>query len=229
MLSKTKIGLASVLVVALLVIGVGASVALAQGPTPTPPRGGWTDLYWQALAGKLGVSVDKLQQAMQDARKDALNEAVKKGLLTQQQADRLLKQPPLFGPLRNKFQNWWRAVGAFGKAAIDGATQALGMKSDDVLAALRGGKTLADLAKEKNVDPNKVKQAIVDAEKAAIDQAVKDGKLTKERAEQLKAKLDPSKIDLSRKHFQPGDFKDKLKDRFGNRGKPPFGFPLGRR
>lgn len=203
MLSKTKIGLASVLVVTLLIIGVGGSVVLAQGPTPTPPKSGWADLYWQALAGKLGISVDQLKQMTQDARKDALNEAVKKGLLTQQQADRLLKQAPLAGQLRDKLKDRRQVFRAFSKAALDGAAKALGMKSDDVLAALRGGKTLADLAKEKNVDPNKVKQAIVDAEKAALDQAVKDGKLTKERAEQLKAKLDPSKIDLSRKHFLP--------------------------
>jgi hypothetical protein len=221
MLSKTKIGLVSILVVVLLIIGVGGSIALAQGPTPTPPKGGWAELYRQILASKLGVSVEKLQQAMQDARKDALNEAVKRGLLTQQQADRL-QQP------RDKFPVL-RAFGTLGKAALDGAAQALGMKSDDVLAALRGGKTLADLAKEKNVDPNKVKQAIVDAEKAAIDQAVKDGKLTQARADQLKAQLDPSKIDLNRKYFQPGNLREKLKDRFDHRGRLPFGFPPGRR
>lgn len=212
MLSKTKIALASALVVALFVIGIGGSIALAQGPTPTPPKTGWMNLYWQALAGKLGVSVEKLQQAMQDARKDALNEAVKKGMLTQQQADRL--QQPRAG---------FPALRAFSKAALDGAAKALGMKSDEVLAALRNGKTLADLAKEKNVDPAKVKQAIVDAEKAAIDQAVKDGKLTQARADQLKARLDPSKIDLNRKY--PGN----LKDRFQHRGRWPFGFPPGKR
>jgi len=72
-----------------------------------------------------------------------------------------------------------------------------------VLNALKSGKTLADLAKDKGVSQDKVKQAIVDAEKAAIDQALKDGKITKERADTLKSKLDPSKIDLNKKYLQP--------------------------
>jgi hypothetical protein len=91
--------------------------------------------------------------------------------------------------------------GFFGADTLEAAANALGMKPADVTSALRDGKTLADLAKEKNVDEAKVKTAIADAEKAALDRAVQDGLITKERADALKAKIDPSKIDLSRQHF----------------------------
>jgi hypothetical protein len=91
--------------------------------------------------------------------------------------------------------------GFFGADTLEAAANALGMKPAGVTSALGSGKTLADLAKEKNVDEAKVKTAIADAEKAALDRAVQDGLITKERADALKAKIDPSKIDLSRQHF----------------------------
>jgi hypothetical protein len=203
MFGKTKWILTGLLVIALLTLGVGSSIALAQGPTP--PAGGknWMQLYWDALAKRLGVSVDKLQQTMKDARTDALDQAVKQGLLTQAQADKRKQQSPAdrWAGLKDRRQ----AFVSFGKNTMDAVAKVLGMSTDDLLKALRGGKTLADLAKEKNVDQAKIKQIIIDAGKAAVDQAVKDSKLTKERADALKAKLDPSKIDLTKKHFSfPG-------------------------
>ena len=73
------------------------------------------------------------------------------------------------------------------------------MKPADVTAALKAGKTLADLAKQQQVDEIKVKTAIVNAEKAALDRAVKDGLVTQAAADKRKANLDPNKIDLTKK------------------------------
>ena len=73
MLSRKWI-LAGLLVVTLLAAGVGSGLALAQGPTPSTPPKTWLELYWQTLAQKLGTTVEKLQQAMQDARKEAAAE-----------------------------------------------------------------------------------------------------------------------------------------------------------
>jgi hypothetical protein len=201
MFSKNKLIVAGVVALTLLTLGIGSSIAMAQGPTTNPPQGGkpgFAQLYLQTLAGKLGTTVDKLQQAMKDARQDSVKEAVKRGWMTQAQADKMKDR--LKDALPGKRG---QAVQAFSKNAVDGAAKALGMKPEDVLSALRSGKTLADLAKEKGVTEDKVKQSIVDAEKAAIDQAVKDGKITKERGDLLKSKMDPSKIDLSKKHPQP--------------------------
>jgi hypothetical protein len=197
MFSKTKLVLASLLVVALLALGIGGAIAFAQGPTATPPKS-WGDLYQQVLASKLGIGVDKLQQTMTDARKEALAQAVKQGLLTQAQADRL-QNAPAGGP---GLGNRGVVDGAIRTAALDAAAKTLGMTSADVTTALKGGKTLLDLAREKNVDVTKLRTAIADAEKAAIDQAVKDGKLTQAQADALKANIKPENIDLTRK-FQP--------------------------
>jgi hypothetical protein len=103
--------------------------------------------------------------------------------------------------------------GFFGTDTLEAVANALGMKPADVTSALRSGKALTDLAKQQNVDEAKVKAAIADAEKAALDRAVKDGFITKERADALKAKIDPSKIDLNRRLWSPGHFRGSLSKR----------------
>lgn len=213
MLGKTKFIIAGALVLVLLVAGIGGAVALAQGPAPAGSS--WNNLYLQALAQKLGTTVEKLQQAMSDARKDAADQAVKQGLMTQAQADRMLGRT---------------VSGTIAQAGLDAAAKTLGMTSADLTTALRT-KTLLTLAQEKNVDVTKLRTAIADAQKAAIDQAVKDGKLTQAQADIMKANLKPENIDLNTRGFGfgRGGF-----DRFGlpdGKANPPGGqpgFPGGR-
>ncbi len=247
MSSKWKIFLVGLFVVMLLVAGVGGTMVLAQGPTSTPtaPATGGTptpsapktlsDLYWQALAQRLGLSVDKLQQTVVDARKDAINQAVKQGLLTQAQADRLLQQLQNAAPgtvfdnlSRGQAVNALRDVAtSVRNAGLDAAAKTLGLSTNDLTTALRGGKTLLDVAREKNVDVSKLRTAIADAEKAAIDQAVKDGKLTQAQADSFKSRLTPDNIDLNTRSLGlpfPGPFN--RDDGFRGRGR---GRGFGRR
>lgn len=230
MLSKTKIIVAGALVFALLVAGVGGAVVLAQGPSPNPPaqggKVGFGQLYLQALASRLGTTLDKLQQAMKDARTDAINNAVKQGLITQAQADMMLQRQQNTQPGAGGFQAG-KVVGGirgfFGPDVLESVGKVLNMNPADVTSALRGGKTLADLAKSQNVDPSKVQSAIADAEKAALDRAVKDGLMTQDRANTLKANIDPSKIDLSKTRLgsggTPGNGKFFAPGRFGRFGR----------
>jgi uncharacterized protein YidB (DUF937 family) len=221
MFSKTKWIVAGLLVITLLAVGIGGSIALAQGPKPPAAGKGWMQLYWDALAKQLGVPTDKLQQAMTDARKDALDQAVKQGLLTQAQADAMAKRA----------QNGV-AFASAATARLDAAAKTLGMSVDDLKTALRT-KTLLTLAQEKKVDVTKLRTAIADAEKAAIDQAVKDGKLTQAQADELKAKIKPENIDLNGRWGMPpswtGQFKDKMMERFGKFDKRPSNVPPFRR
>ena len=94
------IGAAVVLVlVGAVVVGV---VAYAQGSTSPNPfwpfgggkGGGWESDYseqmYNAIASKLGVDRAKLDAAVQDARQEVIEQAVKDGKLTQEQANWLL-------------------------------------------------------------------------------------------------------------------------------------------
>lgn len=81
-----------------------------------------------------------------------------------------------------------------GQAGLEAAAEALGMTADELSAQLWGGKTLADLAEEKGVDLQTVRDAVLQAcEQAlrdAIEQAVQDGRISREMADWLLQGLD---------------------------------------
>jgi len=77
-----------------------------------------------------------------------------------------------------------RAAQAAGVAA-----DAIGISRQDLVAALRSGKSVADVAKDHNVDPQKVVDALVHAADQRIDQAVTNGRLDADRSATLKDKV----------------------------------------
>lgn len=190
---KMKWMVAGVFALMLVTLGIGGTIVFAQSPTTTPQVGKttWFDLYRQALAQKLGTTVEKLTQAETDARKDAATQAVKQGLMTQAQADAMLQRGASTGRASADVST------AIRNAVLDAAAKTLGMTSADLTTALKT-KSLLDLANEKKVDVAKLRAAMADAEKAAIDQAVKDGKLSQAQADAMKANLKPENVDLNR-------------------------------
>jgi ribosomal protein S20 len=72
---------------------------------------------------------------------------------------------------------------------LDAAAQALNLSVDDLRSKLRDGKTLAQVAQDQNVDKQKVIDAMVADATAHIDQAVQDGKLTADQANERKSNL----------------------------------------
>jgi len=75
------------------------------------------------------------------------------------------------------------------KEAIKTSADTIGISPQDLAKELKGGKSIADVAKEHNVDPQKVIDALVAKADARIDKAVQDGKLTQDKADKLKAKV----------------------------------------
>ncbi len=141
------------------------------------------------LAKEKNVTLKSLKDAADAAQKEAIRErieqAVKDGKLTREQADWMLKGMDSgyafgrgFGMMPGK---------GTPEAGLAEAAKALGMTTEELSLQLWGGRTLADLAKEKGVDLQKVKDAIEAARKAAmresIENAVKNGILTREQAD----------------------------------------------
>jgi hypothetical protein len=203
-MNRIKIALA----VMALVLALGTTTAaFAQGgqppATPTPPANSqYAQTFWQTLADKLGVTVDKLQTAIRDALKATVAKMLGDGKLTQQQADKInsgidsmpFNRTPFGGFMGGRFRG--RVEFALGTEALNAAANKLGTTTQDLMTELRNGKTLADVAKEKNVSVDDLKAAIVKDVDAKIDQAVKDGKLTQAQADNIKAQVD--KIDLTK-------------------------------
>jgi hypothetical protein len=71
--------------------------------------------------------------------------------------------------------------------AFDAAAKALGLTPTELFTELHAGKTLTDIAKDKGVDIETVNQAVKDvrqtAMKKAIEQAVTDGRMTRDQAD----------------------------------------------
>jgi hypothetical protein len=80
----------------------------------------------------------------------------------------------------------WRGMHG-SQAGLEAVAEALGMTTDELQAALQDGKTLADLAEEKGVEIQALRDAAEAAEKTArieqIEQAVTDGDLTRTQAD----------------------------------------------
>jgi hypothetical protein len=72
---------------------------------------------------------------------------------------------------------------------LDTAAQALGITPAELKSDLAKGMSIADIAKSKNIDVNKVIDALVADANAKIDAAVSSGKLPQDRADQLKAAI----------------------------------------
>ncbi len=129
------------------------------------------DKFINTLAGKLGVTADKLQQALKE---------------TQQEVGPV---PLLFGAPG--------APGAVGtqtfsisiSSDVTVAAKALGISEDQLRQELNA-KSLTDVAKAHTVDPQKVASALKAARASELDQAAQANKIPADIVSRLKANLD---------------------------------------
>lgn len=88
---------------------------------------------------------------------------------------------PLFHP-QERSLSVWGMLEEDGKGGNESLLTLLKIDSATLQSELRAGKSLADIAKEKGVDRQKVVDLLVAQQKARLAQAVKDGKVTQEQA-----------------------------------------------
>ena len=122
-----------------------------------------------ALAEARGISVDELQAAQQEARDAALDAAVANGDITQEQAD-LMRA----GQAVKEYMD---------REALTAA--ALGMTVEELQAARDEGITMADLLEQQGLDRTTFADALQAEADKALAQAVSDGVITQEQADQL--------------------------------------------
>ncbi len=104
-------------------------------------------------------------------------------------------------------RGWGRGFGlgwGFGGswATFDAIPEALGLTPEQLFSELRSGKTLEEIAEERGVDIQKVYEAAqaarVQQMKEAIQQAVKDGRMTQEQADWLLEGLEKGYFPMGR-------------------------------
>jgi hypothetical protein len=191
--------------VAVLAAGGAVGGALAASGTFDPKAE--RQAYLNDVAGRLGVTSDKLNAALKAAAIDRVDAALAAGRITQAQADAMKAainagKLPLgfgfgFGFGRGPGMGMgMRFHGVFGPLALGPAATYLGLTADQLRTQLESGKSLADIAKAQGKSVDGLEQALVSAAQSKLDQAVKDGRITSAQRDQALAKIKADIADL---------------------------------
>jgi hypothetical protein len=198
-----RIGVLALTGVALAAAGGGAVAATQDDPEQS---------ILDDAAKRLNVTPKALEDALRAAEDAQLDQAVKDGRLTQEQADRIKERRARNGHvLGGRFGHHGRGRfdhGGPGRA-IDAAATALGLSRGELFERLRSGKSLADVAKAQGKDLADVKAAVHEEIAAGLAQAVKDKRLTQDRADEILRRFD-ERFDTFAQRSRP--------DRFRHRG-----------
>lgn len=185
---------AGALVAAVLLVVLVAGAALAEPDTRAQTAG--PDLYQDFVAkfaANLGVDRDKVVAAFEATKKQILDEAVQQGRLTQDQADKIADRangiPGLFGGFHGKKQGVKYDFKDFGRG-LDGVAKALGLTTDQLKSEFKSGKKLPQIIAEKGLTNDQFHQKMLEIKKEALSQAVSEGKLTQEKADQIIKKME---------------------------------------
>ncbi|HEY7133597.1 MAG TPA: hypothetical protein VIB48_00900 [Acidimicrobiia bacterium] len=143
------------------------------------------------VANEHQVAPQTVIDALVNAAKDRIATAVKNGKLSQDRADKLeARLPQLADKLVNGHVHPRRLVRRqAARGALKVAADTIHVDQKALVSELRSGKSVADVANEHHVAPQTVIDAIVNAGKDRIATAVKNGKLSQDRADKLEARL----------------------------------------
>ncbi len=181
----------AVAAVALAIAGVGAGVAFATGSSKTPQER--HDAYIASVAKHAGIGVDALKAAMKTAAIEQVDEALAAGEITKAQADAAKQRiaSGATGPLGGfgGHMGMGPGIGHNGGFLVAAAGY-LGLTQAELRTQLAAGTSLADVARAKGKSVDGLTQAIVKAETAKLDAAVKAGRITSDQEKQILARLE---------------------------------------
>ncbi len=185
---------------AALLVGGGAALAATQPWSPKQER----QAVIADAANRLGVTPQKLDDALTQALLAQVDQAVKDGRLTQQQGDAMKARinsgdMPMLGPGggpgwgggRHHMDGFGGPGGPGGMGdSLATAAAYLGLKPADLQTMRESGKTLEKIATDRGKSVDGLKKAMHDGIKAKLDAAVKAGKVTQAQADQMLAGAD---------------------------------------
>ena len=212
--------------IAALAVVAGAGAAIAASTDTFDPKAE-RDAFQAAVADKLGVTTQQLENAYRAAALERLDAAVAAGRLTKEQADELRQRIEsgeagpmggMFGPMGGMHGPGVRVFGG----GLDAATDYLGLTEAQLHEKLAAGQSLADIAKAQGKSVDGLKSAMLAEAKDKLDQAVKDGKIAAAQRDEMLQHLEAELDDIvngsgpSMRHGRGFGF------RFGH-GPPGFG------
>ncbi len=208
----TAVGGALVAGVAIVTTGAatGASLVASPSPSPTPTSTSSAQAYCNSfvghLASDLGKSQEQVNKAISDALGQTLSDAVKKGDLTQKQADaikaRLGNGKVCAGILGRQIAGIGKPAppgGGAPRAGIASLTEyakALGISDQELRQDLMNGQTVKDVAASKGMDEAAFRAKLVSVTKADLDKQVAAGKLTQQQEDMILQRLQNGPLPL---------------------------------
>jgi hypothetical protein len=150
----------------------------------------------ERAAQQLRVSPEALRDALGDAQDAELDDAVREGRLTQEQADALKARRRQSGRVlgalggRGHHRDGPRGGRGLVRGVLGDAAQALGITREQLHDRLHAGETLAAIAKAEGKSLADVKAAVRRAVETRLDAEVRAGRLADARRDALLARFD---------------------------------------
>jgi hypothetical protein len=191
-------------VAALSVFVVGAAVAANRVLSPSQER----QTIINDAARQLGVEPQELSDALKQALKNRVDAAVKDDRLTPEQAARLKQRidagdAPLFGLGPGPGFRHHHGQGPVA-AKFEAAARYLGMSEAELRRALEGGKTLAQVARDRGKSVDGLVDALLAPAEQKLAQAVENGRLTEAEKREMLSGLRERLTDIVNGRFPPG-------------------------
>ena len=154
--------------------------------------------FKEAVSDALGISVEEYEAAVDQAQQQVVDEALAEGWLTEGQADRMrerfeegfgpgMKEPHLAPFGAKPGRPGGPRHGGFPGRAADGrlalTAEVLDMPMEDLVAALKEGQTIAEVAAAQGVDTQAIVDAHLEALSERLDRAVENGRMTEKQAQ----------------------------------------------
>lgn len=171
-----------------------------QTPSPTPGAGRAAqaqervDDWLNRLAGNLGVTPDRLRDALKQTAIQQVDEALAAGRLTPEQAQRAkdaitsgerLPFGGFGGPGGHHRGGPGGGIGGFRIQADDGLAQFLGITPEQLRTERREGKSLAEIAQAHGKSRGDLKQFLTDSMSVRLSSAVQSGRIAQAAADQM--------------------------------------------
>jgi uncharacterized protein (DUF433 family) len=171
-------------------------------------RGGPGGPHFEVLAEALGLAVEELQEALSDGQTVAeiaeaqgvdLDDVVDALVAAaREQADERIAQleeslpealeSGSFGLGRRMGRGGFRGPG--GGAHAEVLAETLGLTVEELVEAVSGGQSIAEVAEAQGVDLDTIVDALVAAQSERLQQAVEDGRITQEQADEHIAQME---------------------------------------
>ncbi|MDF9409437.1 Fis family transcriptional regulator [Pelotomaculum isophthalicicum JI] len=178
-----RIGAILMAVVIVTMAVAGMSFASSDQSNTTTVCADLYQSFVSKLAANLGISQDQVTTALDNTKKQMLDEAVQQGKITQEQADKISAKTNGgfcggFGFLNGKLREHGKSAvdgskgKGFGKQSrnLDGMVSVLGMTADEIKTEMQSGKTIDQIITEHGMTMDQFREKMIALKKNNISQ-----------------------------------------------------------